>query len=338
MSCVVAVLLIADCGAGSPAAPASFLSLEGIEGGSAGFAVSADGGTVVGAARPSSGALRWLPRRGTTTLTTLAAVACEAQGVSPDGQIIVGHCGAVNAGPAFRRQPDGPPTALAALAGAQQIGAALGASSDGARIVGWSQDRGLGATAVLWDASDVATDLIETEPGSWAVAITPNGRVVVGNMYDATGGMEPFRWDGTSIEPLGDVAGGTNASVANAVSADGASVCGQTRLATGLLGAFCWTARHGMQLLPTPPGFESIARSVNHDGSVVVGTIDGEAVIWDENRVQTVAARLHQAGIDLSPALWTLWEANAITPNGRSVAGSTISPDGREVAWIATLP
>ncbi|MGE0536392.1 MAG: PEP-CTERM sorting domain-containing protein [Pirellulales bacterium] len=82
----------------------------------------------------------------------------------------------------------------------------------------------------------------------------------------------PARAGSFSFQGLGDLPGGTFLSLANAVSADGNVVVGQSRSASGLE-AFRWTSGGGMLGLGDLPGgtFQSAAQGVSADGSVVVG-------------------------------------------------------------------
>src|SRR5262245_56570228 len=78
-----------------------------------------------------------------------------------------------------------------------------------------------------------------------------------------------------TLQSLGDLPGGGFYSRANAVSADGSVVVGNSDSGKGQFGeAFRWTAAGGMVGLGDLPGgdFYSDATGVSADGSVVVGT------------------------------------------------------------------
>ncbi|MGB2984850.1 MAG: PEP-CTERM sorting domain-containing protein [Phycisphaerae bacterium] len=133
---------------------------------------------------------------------------------------------------------------------------------------------------------------------------------------------------------LGDFPGGTSMSRANAVSADGSTVVGASRSATGRE-AFRWTFEEGMIGLGDLPGgdFESEARDVSADGSVIVGRSDsasgsyGEAFRW-EGGVMTGLG-------DLSGGSFSS-EARAVSADGSFIVGSGISEAGTEAfLWNA---
>ena len=108
---------------------------------------------------------------------------------------------------------------------------------------------------------------------SLAMAVSADGRVIVG--YAAsTNGLEAFRWTAaTGMVGLGDLSGGTFSSFAWAVSADGSVVVGYSRASSGNE-AFRWTQATGMVGLGDLPGgsFFSTANGVSADGQVVVGS------------------------------------------------------------------
>ena len=69
---------------------------------------------------------------------------------------------------------------------------------------------------------------------SAALAVTPDGSVVVGDSTSASGN-EAFRWTAEGgMVGLGDLTGGDFFSRANAVSADGSIVVGESVVADGL--------------------------------------------------------------------------------------------------------
>ncbi|HVH07999.1 MAG TPA: autotransporter domain-containing protein, partial [Myxococcota bacterium] len=94
---------------------------------------------------------------------------------------------------------------------------ANGVSADGTWVVGTS-----GSKAFRWSAS---TGLQEIGNGT-ANGVSDDGSVVVGGS-DFGSGAEAYRWTaGAGMAPLGDLAGGTFASEAFAVSGDGSIVVG----------------------------------------------------------------------------------------------------------------
>ena len=113
-----------------------------------------------------------------------------------------------------------------------------------------------------------------------AFGITPDGSVVVGYSYSATG-PQAFRWTAeTRIVGLGQlvpVSSGNDA--AHGVSADGSVVVGEAQTAPELSQAFRWTQATGMVALGDLPGgtVHSVARAVSGDGRVIVGQANTDA-------------------------------------------------------------
>ena len=116
---------------------------------------------------------------------------------------------------------------------------------------------------------------------SAALAVSANGRVVVGVSQSASG-PQAFRWTAeTGMVGLGDLPGGGFGSEALAVSADGSVIVGRSLTANGYE-AFIWEAATGMQNLRTV--IESrigvdvqlpmltAANGVSADGSVIGGS------------------------------------------------------------------
>lgn len=120
-------------------------------------------------------------------------------------------------------------------------------------------------------------------PSADGLAVTPDGRVVVGNSFSANG-IEAFRWTrATGAVGLGDLPGGLFLSSANAVSANGDVIFGfgtsstlGTQANTGSRSeAFRWTAQGGLEGLGTLPGtMGSIAYATSANGAVAVGSTE----------------------------------------------------------------
>ena len=130
--------------------------------------------------------------------------------------------------------------------------------------------------------------------------------------------------------PLGDLAGGSFSSSANAISGDGNTVVGASTSASGSE-AVVWTFAQGMQGLGDLPGgsFASVANDVSADGSVVVGASQGatgsQAFRW--NQTDGLVALGSGAAI-----------ATAITRDGMMIVGRTsASSAGGGFRWTDSL-
>jgi uncharacterized membrane protein len=188
---------------------------------------------------------------------------CRAQGISPDGLVVVGGCdvvpgGAPGAAEAFRWDEVGGIVGLGHLSG-NTYSRALDIAADGATVVGYSGPTLCGRCdeqAVIW-ASTGMIPLGATEGGSTARGISDDGSVVVGHF-----GGQAFRWTST---------GGLDLplyGLARAVSSDGATVVGQMFDETAGYLAYRWTDSEGATVLsPDSAG----ATGISSDASTIVG-------------------------------------------------------------------
>ena len=156
-------------------------------------------------------------------------------------------------------------------------------SSDGSVVVGESALVS-GYEAFRWTAGGGTVglgDLPGGEFGSFAYGISGDGSVIIGGGSSASNG-EAFRWTAAGgMVGLGSLLGSGFSSIAYGVNGDGSVVVGQSQ--SRLLfpppaplyspEAFRWTAGTGMVGLGDLPGgeFDSEAKDVSSDGSVVVG-------------------------------------------------------------------
>lgn len=342
-------------GGAGPAESASFRGLGDLSGGafeSSAFGVSSDGSVVVGYSIAAAGgeAFRWTEVGGMVALGELPGgiSLSVARGVSDDGSVVVGNSQSGYSDEAFRWTSGSGMVGLGVLSGGEfQASHAAGVSSDGSVVVGRAYH---GFTeAFRWSSGGGMAGLGDL-PGRFTTSIangvSGDGTVVVGQ-GSSDSGLEAFRWTAAQgMIALGDLPGGPFNSSATAVSSDGSVVVGfsQSGYDANLRvqsQAFRWTASGGMVGLGGLPGGElrSAAADTSRDGSVVVGTAEGDvAFIWDEahgmRAIQSVLTNLH--GLDLTG--WALWSAMAVSDDGLTVVGFGLNPSGSVEAWIAVIP
>ncbi len=200
---------------------------------------------------------------------------------------------------------------------------AYGVSADGSVIVGWATDANGFWRAFRWTEAEGMQEL-GTLGGSesGASGVSADGSVVVGKADNASGQTRSFRWtQSEGMQDLGTLGG--RESRANGVSVDGSVVVGEATDAYGRWRAFRWTAEGGMKNLGTFGGRESWAHGVSADGSIVVGEAtdasgNSRAFRWTqvggiEDLNQTYASLLADGS--------ELWDARAISPDGRYIVG-----------------
>src|SRR6478736_2434324 len=149
------------------------------------------------------------------------------------------------------------------------INATAEAISNAGLVVGSLADQFHTNQPTLWNGSTITQLVPSTSSSTSALGISADGKVVVGD--GANGGLSAFRW--TAKTCAVDIGAGFRYSGARDVSADGSVVVGYGYPVDGST-AFPtrWTASTGMVALPLLPGCTAgDARSVSHDGKVVVG-------------------------------------------------------------------
>jgi len=334
----------------SLATTASFQGLGDLAGGdfeSVADGVSADGSTVVGNSKSTSGteAFLWTLASGMVGLGDLAGGSfySVAFNVSADGSTVVGQSFSASGPEAF---------CWTSASGMVGLGgcAAYGVSADGSTIVG-EGGFASGMEAFRWTSASGMIGLGDLPGGivsSRAFDVSADGSTVVGvghsGWYYPSGSGEAFCWTpATGMVGLGRLPGGSLVSYALGISADGSTVVGSSGSGSGYE-AFRWTSDGGMVGLGDLPGgsFSSSASDVSADGSIVVGrsesALGDEAFIWDNaNGIKSLRDVLvNDYGLDLTG--WTLSYAKGISDDGLTIAGYGINPNGYTEAWIATIP
>jgi probable HAF family extracellular repeat protein len=207
-------------------------------------------------------------------------------------------------------------------------GDALDVSADGSIVVG------LFGQAERWSASAGLADL----GGFSARGVSHDGAVVVGATTHAV------RWTPSGgLQDLGTV-GGTE-SFADAASANGSVVVGQSRDKDMFWKAFRWTAASGMQDLRTLGGPMAAAYDVSGDGSVVVGrslstasSASDRAFRWTtKKQMQDLRQALLDQGVSAVSG-WILLGATGVSADGTVIVGEGLNPSRQREAFRAVLP
>jgi probable HAF family extracellular repeat protein len=199
--------------------------------------------------------------------------------------------------------------------------------------------------------------------GSYAYGISADGGTIVGISYSGPDEQQAFRWTAANgmvgLGFLPPQPGLTRYSVAEAVSADGTVIVGESRsLNSGNGGEACrWVVSGGEVAGPVGIGdlpggaFQSWAYGVSADGRVIVGRASiqgtcgpfgcgsaGRPFIWDAVRgmrdVQAILTGLGVAGLQG----WQLTEARGVSADGTVIVGTGFNPAGAVEAWLAVLP
>ena len=225
---------------------------------------------------------------------------------------------------------------LGDLPGGTAFSRAQGVSADGTTVVGASRSaQGLEAFRWTFEGGMIGLgDLPGGEFRSEAFDVSANGSVVLGSGRTAAGSKaQGFRWEGGIMTPLGGAEQGWSSSHPSAVSTDGTVVVGGGGSALGFQ-AFRWTAQSGfIGLGDLPEGrFQSQAKGVSDDGSVIVGSsltetaLDGEAFRW--------TTETGMVGLGFLPGGGDVSRATAVSADGTVIVGtSDLSAGGAAFRW-----
>lgn len=206
--------------------------------------------------------------------------------ISADGLVVVGESRSANGREAFRWTAATGMVGLGGLGGEEFYSSAIRVSADGSVVVGSSRSPTSGSRveAYRWTA---ATGMVGIgylpggESSSVASGVSDDGSVVAGV---STSGLSPgwgeaFRWTGSKgLVGLGVLPGNEiPTSVPWGMSADGTVVVGWASTENGRE-AFRWNESEGMIGMGDLPdgSFDSWATAVSADGSVIVGSANGE--------------------------------------------------------------
>ncbi|WP_152682723.1 PEP-CTERM sorting domain-containing protein [Caenimonas sp. SL110] len=359
---LVSIGFMSGCGGGGsagdePARPdaptASFLPLGAPAGHvtSEATAISADGLAVAGTAKDATGreqAFRWTVGAGFTALGFLpGGTRSTGADMSSDGSVVVGSAD-TSAMPtssltAFRWTATGGMQRVAPLPSTVLCnGTAV--SGDGQVVVGTCL--GTNNTAFRWTEATGPVSLGQFGGGlsaaSTASAISSDGQVIGGAGSPVLRGamLWPF---GQPPVTLGHLATGDTFASVSALSADGGVAAGVSIGSTGAARMFRWTVASGVTAITGAPSDVTAmnVRALSASGAVLVGgwTRGGveSAVIWDQARGLRTLAQALTDERRLTLSGWTLQRANAISPDGRAIAGTGINPQGVAEGWIVRL-
>lgn len=333
----------------SPADQPFFCGLGDLPGGqyaSFALAISGDGRVVAGNSNSARGNEAFLWKDG--VLTPLGALDPDAvfstlHGLSRDGSVAAGSSTDRNRTVAFRAA-SGAMSPLTGMPDWVTFSEAWCVSADGATIAGAAQKQEE-KHAFIWNHG--AFRWLDSETGGESVigiqGISADGGVVAGNLLTPTQ-MQAFIWRDGAFTRLPGVPGGNGASNARAISADGRVIVGA---APSIWGYEAFRFADGVM---TPLGglsdhheFFSIAADASADGSIVIGSSEGEsganeAFIWDVRRGMRSLREVLINEWHLDLAGWTLTDATGVSDDGLSVVGMGRNPDGKPEGWLARLP
>jgi probable HAF family extracellular repeat protein len=349
------------------AAAQSFMGLGDLPGGdfeSFSGNLSADGRFVTGTSSSTTNgteAFLWTKETGMVGLgIPLGSQDSFGTAVSNDGNTVVGLHGEpppIFSTRALRWTNGGGPVDFDPFPVGAASRSAHGLSADGGTIVGGFQPGEFeNDVAYHWSGGT----LTEIDDSAQASAVSADGSVVVGTdliIHDAPPATnEAFIWTAVDgLTRLGYLPGGSGASGATGVSADGRVVVGGSINSSGFYEAFRWTEGGGMVGLGDLPGgiFESLANDTTADGGTVVGSSivgltttqfgvgpDYDPFIWDAGHGMRNLVDVLSNDYGLGPALagWNLAEATAISDDGKVIVGNGFNPDGNFEAWIVRIP
>jgi probable HAF family extracellular repeat protein len=221
--------------------------------------------------------------------------------------------------------------------GSNQWSRANAVSADGSVVVGVSTS-GNSEEGFRWTAATGMVGLGFLPGGTWSTAnlVSDDGQVIAGTVSfasDPVRNAAAFRWtEATGMTDLGFLPAAP-ATMAQAMSRDGRFVVGRSGAE-----AFRWSEAGGIVSLGRLPGDqESSGIAVSDDGAVVLGrsSIDGrsEYFIWTEaDGLRTLRDLLAASNVDL--AGWGNLQAEALSADGNTVVGQAVNPAGAVEGWV----
>ncbi len=350
----IAVVLLSVTARVAASGPPSFQGLGALPGsrfGSFARDISSDGSAVTGNSDQadlggsSFMAYRW--KAGVMTpLGDLAGGSnlSESGGISADGSACGGMSFSSNGTEAFR-WVNGVMEPLGDLPGGDFYSHGFDVSGDGTTVVGISRTETPDFPFRWRDGvmTNISLDFPGSTPTGLARAVNHDGNVIVG-VLALPPAPPPFRWTPGLMQTL-DLLPAAQWGTALAVSPDGLKVAGVVTYSDVNREAFLWENGVTIGLSDLPGGdIDSQANGVSDTGVVVgvgetanFGPIRKEAFIWTS---ASGMRRLRDLLIDdfgLNLAGWVLSDANGVSADGLTIAGSGVNPLGKSEAWIAHL-
>ena len=262
----------------------------------------------------------------------------RSNNISADGTTIVGYSTSFNSIPglfeAMRWTLNTGMEGLGDLTPSDYWSESLAVSDNGSVVVGRSYMTG---QAFRWENGVMESLSVDYTAEAWGVSA--DGSIVVGTGF-IDGTQQAFRWtqeDG--MQGLGSPIGGY--SVAYNTSANGNIIVGYQFSSS--VEAFKWDEVTGMIGLGfLPGGSHSEAKSISANGDIIVGFSDSNlgsaAFIWSEETGMQNLKELLENEYGLNLAGWSLFDATAVSADGKTIVGVGINPDGYSEAYRVTLP
>lgn len=291
----------------------------------------------------------WSRQNGISVLSVPSgASGGEVLGVSDNHAVAVGYSLESGFLPAAVRWSNGTPAYLGTW-----LAHASGVSLDGSVITGYTSFFG-SSRAIRWTDQDGAVEIGTIGwSSSWASAISHDGSTIVGwagHTWVDRG--QAFRWTAAEgMQPLIPLSPLWSSTVATAVSADGSVIAGRAEVGnfdgSSERGLFRWTTSGGIQYLGTlapQPGafddYEVFARAMSASGDVIVGYTESDsgsqrAVYWSES-TGLVDLTEHLGGMGFDLGTYRLLTADAVSPDGRTIAGLATTDGFDSVGYVVT--
>lgn len=311
--------------------------------------MSADGSVVVGDS--GSSAYRWSVQDGLQAITLPGAKNAQVAGldVSANGDAVFGQFFSPSPGGSgiFRLSSAGDLTyPIAPPQNNDPFGSPIASADERTFALTHAVDASTGEIELArWTANggiELLGDFAGGDVRSGPSDISADGKTIVGVGTDEFG-ARAFRW--TAEEGFQPIIDGDNrefSTSASAVSADGSVIVGFGPLLKGLDGPWRWSCDNGLEALlhrDGTPG-SGLAKDVSADGNRVVGIDAGHAFLWTDSSgiVGLQDLLTNRYGLQDELAGWYLFTADAISADGKTIAGSGYDPDGNFTGWVATVP